>query len=143
MFLSIANGDICNVADDNICTLFKCCDNLDKVKTSIENQCRFVNSYLKNNSLKINPEKCYVMIVGTKTLLKDFTSLVNDTALIAEDQVTQLGITLDDKLNLNPQVNMVCKEACRKLNALIRIAKYLNKEQKKMLIYSHFSYCPL
>ena len=41
----------------------------------------------------------------------------------------------------------VCKEACRKLNALIRIAKYLNRNQKKMLInaffYSHFNYCPL
>ena len=33
------------------------------------------------------------------------------------------------------------------MNAFIRIAKYFNKNQKKMLInaffYSHFNYCPL
>ena len=50
-------------------------------------------------------------------------------------------------LIFNAHINTVCKEACRKLNGLIRIAKYLNKNQKKMLInalfYSHFNYCPL
>ena len=78
---------------------------------------------------------------------EDFTILIDDTALIVEDQVTLLGVTLDSKLNFNAHINTVCKEACRKLNALIRIAKYLNKNQKKILInaffYSHFIYCPL
>ena len=48
---------------------------------------------------------------------------------------------------LNVPINTAGKEACRKPNALIRIAKYLNKDQKKMLIntffYSHFNYYPL
>ena len=60
---------------------------------------------------------------------------------------TLLGVTLDNKLNFNAHINTVFKEACRKLNALICIAKYLNRNQKKMLInaffYSHFNYCPL
>ena len=69
------------------------------------------------------------------------TTGVNDTSLTAEDQVTLLGITLNNESNFNVQINMVCKEAYRKLNALICIAKCLNKDQKKMLIneffYSH------
>ena len=61
--------------------------------------------------------------------------------------MTLLGVALDNNLNFNARINTVCKEACRKLNALILIAKYLNKNQKKMLInaffYSHFNYCLL
>ena len=78
---------------------------------------------------------------------EDFTILVDDTALIAEEQVVLPGVTLNNKLNFNAHINMVCKEACRKLNALFRIAKCLNKNKKKMLInaffYSHFNYYPL
>ena len=54
---------------------------------------------------------------------------------------------LDNKLKFNAYIDTVCKDACRKLNAVIRIAKYLNKDQKKMMIiaslYSHFNHCLL
>ena len=80
----------------------------------------------------MNPDKCHVMVLGAKTSPKDFTVLVEDTALIVEDQVTLLGVTLDNKLNFNAHINTICKEACRKLNALVRIAKYLNKNQKNV-----------
>ena len=109
MFLFIDGGDICNIADDN--TLFKCFDNLDEAKSSIENECRLVTSWFEINSLKMNPDKCYVMVLGAKTLPEDFTILVDDTALIVEDQVTLLGVALDNKLNLNAYINTVCKEA--------------------------------
>ena len=66
-----------------------------------------------------------------KKLFEDFTILVGDTALVVEDQVTLLGVTLDNKLNFNAHINTVCKEACRKLNALTCTSKYLNKNQKK------------
>ena len=58
-------------------------------KSSIENECHLVTSSFKINSLKINPDKCHVMILCAKTLPKDFTILVDDTAFIAEEQVTQ------------------------------------------------------
>ena len=129
LFPFIDKGEICNFADDN--TLFKCCDNLYEAKSTIENECHLVTSWFKINSLKMNPDKCHVMVLGAKTLPEDFTILVDDTALILDDQVMLLGVTLDNKLNFNLHINTVYKEACRKLNALIRIAKYLNKNQKK------------
>ena len=67
----------------------------------------------------MNPDKCHVMITGAKTLPEDFTILVADIVLIVEDQVTLLRVTLDNKLNFNVHNDTVCKEACRKLNALI------------------------
>ena len=66
------------------------CSN-DVAKSTIENECHLVMSWFKINSLKMNPDKCHVMVLGAKTLPEDFTILVNDTALIVEDQVTLLG----------------------------------------------------
>ena len=120
-FLFIDSGEICNFADDN--TLFKCCDNLDEAKSSVENERHLVPGWFKINSLKMNPDKCHAIVLGAKALPEDFTILVDDAALIVEDQVTLLGVILDNKLNFNAHINTVCKRACRKLNALIRIAK--------------------
>ena len=84
---------------------------------------------------------------GHTKLPEDFTILVDDTALIVKDQVTLLSVTLDSRLDFNAHIDTVCKETCRKLYTLIRIAKYLNKNQKKMLINaffcSHFNHCPI
>ena len=82
--------------------MFKCCDNLDEAKSTVENECHLVTGWFKINSLTMNPDKCHVMVLGAKTLPEDFTILVDDTALIVEDQVTLLGVTLDNKLNFNP-----------------------------------------
>ena len=102
-------NDTCNFADDN--TLFKCCDNLDEAKRSIENECHLVTSWFKIYSLKMNSVKCHVMVLGAKTLPEDFTILVDDTCLIVEDQVTLLGVTLDNELNFNAHINTVRKHA--------------------------------
>ena len=96
----------------------------------------------------MNTDKWHVMALGAKPLPEHcVTILVDNTALIVEEQMTLHGVTLDNKLNFNVHINTVCKEACRKLNALIRIAKYLSKNQKKMLInaffHSRFNYCPV
>ena len=80
LFLFIDSGDISYFADDNV--LFKCCDNLDEAKSSIENECRSVTSWFKINSLRVNPDKCHVVVLGAKTLPKDFTIFIDDTALI-------------------------------------------------------------
>ena len=85
LFLFIDSSDICNFAVGN--TLFKCCDNLDDAKSSIESGCRLVTSWFKIYSLKMNPDKCHVMVFGAKTLPEDFIILVDDTALFVEDQV--------------------------------------------------------
>ena len=73
LFLFINSGDTCNFADDN--TLFKCCDNLDEAKSSIENECHLVTSWFKINSLKMNPDKFHVMVLGAKTLPEDLLFL--------------------------------------------------------------------
>ena len=61
--------------------------------------------------------------------------------------VKLLGIQLDDKLNFNLHISNICKSAANQLNALIRLKKFMNFEEKKVLINSYFmanfNYCPI
>ena len=58
-----------------------------------------------------------------------------------------LGITIDAKLTFEDHINIICKKANKKLNALSRISFMMNFKQRKTImkafVTSQFSYCPL
>ena len=58
-----------------------------------------------------------------------------------------LGITIDNKLNIDSHIGKMSKTSAQKLNALSRISTFLNKDKKSIIlnamIKSQFSYCPL
>ena len=107
----------------------------------------FYHFMVKANSMKMNPEKCRVIILGDTNIPEDFTIQIDNVHRAPESEVTLLGITLDSKFDFNSHVTKICKEASKRFNAFRRISKYLTKAQKSTLIssffYSHFNYCPL
>ena len=72
---------------------------------------------------------------------------INGNYLPAADKVKLLGVTIDCKLNFNSHVENLCKRSNQKINALLRIRKYLSPEKTRLLcnayIISQFKYCPL
>ena len=58
-----------------------------------------------------------------------------------------LGIDIYCKLSLGNHINQICSKARAKIQALARIAPFLNKRKRKLLMNaffkSQFSYCPL
>ena len=58
-----------------------------------------------------------------------------------------LGITIYHELKFDDHVNRLCKKASRKLNALARLAPFMNVSKKRIImksfIVSQFEYCPL
>ena len=58
-----------------------------------------------------------------------------------------LGITIDHELKFDDHVNDLCKKASVKLNALARIAPFMNASKKRIIMKSfielQFGYCPL
>ena len=58
-----------------------------------------------------------------------------------------LGIHIDNKLTLEPQVRSLCKKASQKLNAFARISFSLKLDKRKLVlnafITSQFSYAPV
>ena len=127
--------------------LHKCCGSLIEAKSSIEEQCSSIISRFKANSIKMNPEKCHVIILGDTNIPEDFTIQIDNVHRAPESEVTLLGITLDSEFDFNNHITKIRKEASKRLNALHRISKYLTKAQKSTLIssffYSHFNYYPL
>ena len=98
--------------------------------------------------MKMNPEKCHVIILGDINIPEDFTIQIDNVHRAPESEVTLLGIPLDSKFDFNSHgITKICKEASKRLNAVRKISKYLTKAQKSTLIssffYSHFSHCPL
>ena len=58
-----------------------------------------------------------------------------------------LGVTRDNELKFDDHINYLCKKAGQKLNALARIAPFMDTNKKrtimKAFVESQFSYCPL
>ena len=58
-----------------------------------------------------------------------------------------LGVTIDFKPSVEEHVDIICKTASQKLNALARIFSYLDIPKRqtifKLFITSQFGYCPL
>ena len=58
-----------------------------------------------------------------------------------------LGVKIDSKLNFKEHLDGIIKKASREINALSRIAPYMNIEKPRLLMNSffasQFNYCPL
>ena len=58
-----------------------------------------------------------------------------------------IDITIDYKLNFNLHTDKTCLKSANQLNALVRLKRFLENEDRKVLInsfvLSNFNYCPL
>ena len=84
--MTITQGDICNVADDN--TLYSCRETL--TLTEIKKNLIFE---FRLNSLKANPGKFPFMVLGNKSHHKHIFE-INSIKAEATDDVLLLGITI-------------------------------------------------
>ena len=77
-----------------------------------------ISAWYPENYMKLNVDKCYLMIFGEKC---DKVKLHIDEAVTEEsDDETLLGIRLDKKLSFKTHVQSLCKKASQKLHALFR-----------------------
>ena len=116
-FFDITEIDIANYADDT--TPYALDSKLKNIVKLLEENADKLFDWFSNNYLKANPDRCHL--------------LVNTTG--------NFRISVDD------HVASLCKKASQKLNALTRVAQYMNLAQRrsimKAFICSQFGYCPL
>ena len=79
--------------------------------------------------MKMNPEKCHVIILGDTNIPEDFTIQIDNVHRAPESEVTLLGITLNSKFDFNSHITKICKEASKRLNAFRRIRAKINANQ--------------
>ena len=141
LFLFINNVDIVNYADDN--TSYSCNLNTELVIKELENVSINMLRWFESNRMKANPDKYHFLSTDTNVLEIN----IGDLIINSTKSEKLLGITIDNKLSFEQHVNNLCNKTSQKLNALARISKYIEPNQKRLImkafITSQFAYCPL
>ena len=99
--------------------------------------------WFSNNYLKANPDKCHLFVNTTGNIR---INVRNETISNSSNQKL-LDIRFNSNFHFDDHVASLCKKASQKLNALTRVAQYMNLAQRrsimKAFICSQFGYCPL
>ena len=78
--------------------------------------------WFSNNFLKANPDKCHLLINPHENValkIKNETINSNSTKKL-------LGILFNKKFDFDEYVTSLCRKVSQKLNALARVAQYMN-----------------
>ena len=93
--------------------------------------------------MKVNTGKSYLLVSGNVRL----KAKIDNNYIESEKEQVLLGITIDSNLTFENQINNICKKASQKLNALARVAPYMNMKKRRIImksfVTSQFGYWPL
>jgi hypothetical protein len=134
-----------NYADDN--TLSCIANTIAEVKEILTQESKVAIDWFKMNMMEANPNKFQVMLLSKSQNVSDFSLDIDGNTLMGEDNVKLLGVNIDNRLNFNYHVDILCSKAARQLSALARIHYLLDEDSKisiiRSFIGSNFNYCPL
>ena len=136
IFFFVKNSKITNYADDN--TPYATEDSVEKLLETLERETNILLDWFKCNEMKSNTDKCHLIIITNQ----DNDIKIGNDVITSGNSVKLLGVTIDNKLNVNEHVDNICN-----IQALARIAKYLSPDKLRIImktfIESQFNYCPL
>lgn len=124
----ITEGEVCNYADDT--TLYNSNKDLNILHNNIELDSANAINWFKMNKMKLNPDKCKLLVVGQKD--HPVTVKVGDFVIEEQDKVELLGITIDNKLTFREHLKGKIKKANKKLAVIKRNQSYLQFHKKKL-----------
>ena len=141
MFCFLEDFDIANYGDDSTPN---CAGKSDEfVVNNLEQSSSILLEWLNNNYSRVNTGKDHLLLSGYSKA----TATIDNSYTESENEQVLLGITVDSNLTFENHISSICKKAIQKLNALARIAPYMNIQKRrtvmKSLVTSQFSYCPL
>ena len=140
-FYFLEDFDIANYADDS--TPYCASKNTEFVVNNFDLSSTILFEWLKNNYMKVNTGKSHLLLSGNSRA----TATIDNSYTESEDEQVLLGITIDSNLTFENHINSICKKSSQKLNALARIAPYMNIQKRttfmKSFVTSQFSYFPL
>ena len=132
---------IANYGDEN--TSYLSGKNAEEVLNGLENMLSNLSQWFTENKLKENASKCHLLICSGENVHVN----IGISPIKNSDCKRLLGIDIDCKLNFENHINQICSKARAKIKALARIAPFLNKRKRKLLMNafskSQFRYCPL
>ena len=141
MFLILDHTYFASCADDN--TPYTVNENAEEVIRTLEQISKPLLQWFKENKMKLNPDKCHLILRG-----KENRGINVGNVVIKNTQNEKLlGVFFDVKATFGYHIENMCEKASRKLQALARVAPYMDLSKRKYLMNaffnSQFSYCPL
>ena len=95
--------------------------------------------------MKLTSSKCHLLVCGHKS--ECMICNIENSQVIETHVVKLLGVKIESELSFNTHIEMLCRKASQKLNALSQLCSIVPFEKRKMLMQaffiSQFSYSPL
>ena len=117
--------------------------NIEFIVNNLEHSSSILFKWLNDNYMKVNTDKSHLLVSGNVRA----TAKIDNNYIESEKEQMLLGITIDSKLTFENHINNICKRASQKLNALARVAPYMNIQKRRIImksfVTSQFGYCPL
>ena len=93
--------------------------------------------------MKVNTGKSHLQV----SINVRATAKIDSNYTESQKEQVLLGITIDSNLTFENHISNICKRASQKLNALARVATYMNMQKRRIImksfVTSQFGYCPL
>ena len=143
LFFLLDDIDIDNSVDG---TTPKVCNmELKAVLDKLENCSELAIAWFKSNYMKLNEEKCELLVCSYH--FEQLWIKVGDNKTWEKSLVKLLGVTINNELKFDKYVTEICAKANRKLSVLLRLSKLLCLDKRRALfksfIKAQFKYCPL
>ena len=109
----LSHGSIISYADDTQLLDSEAPENFRLLKIRQEATLSLVQAYLTSNSLKMNPSKTTLLLVGTPQSLKKVTSFsleVSGHTLTHSTSVKMLGVVINSKLSWESHISILVKK---------------------------------
>ena len=132
--------DLCNFADDVTC---HACDmDLKSLIKRLEHDRFLAIEWFENNNLKLNQDKCHLLVSGYKT--ENVWANIGNEKIWESNKQKLLGLDIDRNLNFNEHAYSLCRKAG---NKLARLQNFMSFKRRRILlksfIKSQLVYCPL
>lgn len=144
--LHIDQSDVDLYADDS--TLHCHGASIEDINVKLQSDIIAIESWCKNNSMKINSQKTKCMKLCSKVKMANLSELeiqINGDSIENVHSYKLLGVTIDENLNWDEQVNKVCKIISSKISLLNKIKIFLPTHIRQLFynayILPYIDYC--
>ena len=109
LYMFVTDCKICNYADDT--NIYVCDANHKNVINKLENETLILSEWFQNNYMKLNGDKCHLMIFGEKT--DDLSITIENTTIIESTEQKLLGVTVDRQLSFKIATRTIVMQESR------------------------------
>lgn len=148
---SIWNGSYISYADDTNLYWESPVEAINETIDTANKVLEKVSTYCTDNCLRLNESKCKFIFIGSKPAIRKLNNLdlnhlkINGSNMERLTYAKILGVTFDEVLSWQKQVNLCISKAMGNFFQIYRYKKFLDKDSKIILcesiVLSQFNYC--